>query len=350
MKLTYFLVLLVCVFNYSKTSGLEVITKLPSHYKQSVKKILRKFSTSFAHKKPVAGISFLEAPDKKIVLLHDQHDQIESLDTISHLHQQEITKLITRLKQRAARSSFYIEFPLQTKNFRITQDNSGIHIPIRDALKNNFLNGSIVYKSFDRRTEHDFWLREMFINPKELDSGIKTNTSIPREFYTVSLKNYLYDLEKKKKASQKLIAFLPALATCKNAQKINHITQMQLSIVSLAGHYNIPLDNNFFDLVKKMSSVPDQKNKLFLALLQIQSIETDLSLAHSLQTESEETSVIHAGAYHTHQLEEFLLHTKYQLKHHVKNGLNAQNLTNITWPTNYQTRFADHILEFIGNK
>ncbi|MFZ5953861.1 MAG: hypothetical protein ACOYT8_02040 [Candidatus Dependentiae bacterium] len=347
---SYFLYFSI-IFNYSDMFGIETINKIRLCYNNFLPKIfVRKFGSSTQLKQPIAGISFLKENNKKVVLLHDQHDHPEHIDVISQIHQQEITKLITRLRERKSKCSFYIEFPTQTKNFQIIQERSGIHIPIKDALKNNFFSGSIVYKPFDRRTENDFWLREMFINSNELDSALKAKTAIPKEFYDVSIKNYLYDLEKKKRASQRLIALLPAIIASKNTYKIDYITQMQFYIAILADRYQISLDNHFFDLFKKISLEPAQKNKLFLSLLQIQSIETDLSLAHSLNTESEETALIHAGAYHTHQVEKFLLHNKYQMKHQVKNGLNAQSLTNITWPTKFETTFAGQILDFIENK
>lgn len=346
-----FFLFFITLFHYSHIYSLEAVTKLPALSNSPLSKtFFRKFSSSAHVKKPIAGISFLKEKNKKIVLLHDKHDQPASLDNISQIHQQEITKLITRLKERTSKSSFYIEFSTRTKNFQFTQAQKGINIPIQDALKHNFSHGSILYKPFNHRTEADFWLLQMFVNCKAVDLALKNKVTIPKEFYDVSIKNYYQDLEKKKQEVQSLITLLPTEIASQVSDKVTRIAQLQFYIVNLANYHQIPLDNHFFELVKKISLAPDQENKLFITLLQIQSIETDLSLAHSLIQDSEKTAIVHAGAYHTQQVENCLLGCKYQMVHEIKNGLNAQNLATLTWPTKFETTFTDQILNFIDDK
>lgn len=298
----------------------------------------------------IVGVACVENKDKnqKIIILYDQHDEHRTNTSVNH--QNELKKLITVLSALNKKSSFYIEFPHKTKNFKGTYDHTTIHVPVKDALVNNMQNGSIEYKPFDERTDSDFLVRDMLLHTDQLQQAIDTNYPLPQEFKDITVDSYLQSISNQEIVTQNTAQDLPD--DLKSLQlKRNQVYQDAKTIINQVCT-NFPVDkkSHFFELAKKISTQNKAQFKLFTSLMDMQSIHSDLTLLKSIIVAHNEISIVLAGAFHANNLEKALMKINYKnvfSDRNLKNGLHVENLQSIMWPQSIPQSFSASIYEFL---
>lgn len=298
----------------------------------------------------VVGITCLQnKKGQKVVLIHDKHDLIRVNNENIKLHQNELIGFINALSALANQSSFYIEFPYKTTNFKGTKNTNTIHFAIIDALKQDMKNGSIEYIPFDQRTESEFWIREMFLHPKVVIEALKNHYSFPKEFKEVTIQNYLSLLQLLEKDCQELIKQLPADIKLVKLEKIQLYKKIQNFIEEKIIEHNLNIKQHMLDLIEKLYISPSIENKFF-EMTEVQSIFSDIFLLDHILNNNKPLIIVHAGAYHTQHLEKNLLTAGFvnvfeQRK--LTEGLNTYDLQKITWPASISSSFISPVYEFL---
>lgn len=299
----------------------------------------------------IVGISCLENKNipQKVVLLFDKHDMVKLLPEIKQ-QQQELSCFINVLSKKTEEVTFYIEFPYHTTLFKRTYDFSTIHVPIKDALAHAMKHGSIEYKPFDERTETDFWIREIILNLPAIIEAQKKGQALPETFKAVSISKYVETIGAQEKMAQELIKSLPAELKKTASEKLAGYKNVKNFIDQQIKIQNINPQSHFLNLAKQLPKTASIENNL-LAIIQMQTILSDISLLHTLLNNKKPIIIVHAGAYHTHHLEKALMHIGFQKAFPDRNlteGLNVEDLAHITWPTQLPSSFVQPIYEFLS--
>ncbi|MEX0940860.1 MAG: zinc finger MYND domain-containing protein [Candidatus Babeliales bacterium] len=299
----------------------------------------------------VVGISCLEnkSLSQKIILLHDKHENAsDRSEDETKQHQRELSEFIAALVKHSNKSSFFIEFPYKTKNFKSTYNNSTIHVPIKDAIAHDMEHASIEYCSFDERNEGDFWVREMLTNTEGVAQALKNGCQIPEEFNKTSIESYLDSLQIQEKIASEIIKKLPNELQKIVFEKLDFYKSVNSFISYQVKNKNMNNELHFFYLVKALQ--PDLKAQLFINISYAQSVVSDLSLLHKILNNKNKFLVVCAGAFHTYNLEKHLLVNGFEIyaNKDQKNGLNAEYLSNIIWPSKIPSSVKAPIYEFFS--
>lgn len=296
------------------------------------------------------GVACVENKDKdhKVVIIYDQHD--ESKTVTSTNHQNDLKKLISALSKHTKKSTYYIEYPHKTEHFKGTYDFSTIHVPVKDAIAHNMNNGSIEYKPFDQRSDEDFLVHDMILNTDRVHHAITNNYPLPKQFKQLSLDSYLKSINKSKARSENLAKELPdELVPCHERNNIYNETK---NIINRACEIlKIDKKAHFFELAKKISNQGKAQFILYTTLVDMQSVESDLSLLKSIINDTNKISVVSAGAFHAHNLEQALSRIGYKnvfADRNLKKGLHVESLQNIMWPQVIPNSFNAPIYEFLA--
>lgn len=298
----------------------------------------------------IAGISCLEeqGTNQKIVLLHDCHENVHGEESLTAGHQQELATLIDVLSKKGSESSFFVEYPHRTTNFKFVDNTSTVYVPIKDALAHDFQHGSVVYKSFDEREEPYFWLREMTLNYAAIQDNINNDGPFPVEYKNLTVGMYVEIFQQLEKQAQLKLQNLPLPFQEIFSEKIGYCSETYNMILQQAHDDKIDTKAHFFDLVQKLVSKMPLFNKFFVNFTRAQSVYSDMYLLSSILRDKNKIVVVHAGAYHTCMLEKSLLLTGYANHDDFKNGLNVEDLDHVIWPKNISASFIKHVYGFLA--
>lgn len=299
----------------------------------------------------IVGIGVLKdkKSDHKVAVLYDFHDI--GLNQTARQQQLDLTKLICALGQLKNESSFFIEYPYLTTNFKRINDFSTIHMPIRHALENEMKSGSIQYKSFDKRPEIYFWVREIMLNFYQLKEALKHGQVMPKEYDAASIESYLQALQADEKEAQKLLETLPATAQKLVAEKMKLYPQAQEFIKDQTTHAKLTVKDHILRLFERIGSFPYFREKLCSVLIPAQELNVDVSLLHAVLNDKKPLSIVHAGSYHAQLLEKALLDTEFEDAlpgQDLKNGLNAEDLSNLKIPSKNLDSILRPLSQFLG--
>ena len=299
----------------------------------------------------IPGVSCLENTESKhkVILIHDRHDvQGEFPERIAH--QKELGQLIQALVKRTAQSSFFIEYPHRTTNFKTTYDHSTVHVPIKHAQRHGMQQAGLVYKPFDERVESYFWVREMLENTQAVDDALKNGMQLPSEFKAVSVGAYVSALQADEKKVRELAQQMSTQLQEKVAEKVAAYQEVYNLIQTYSAHFKVQPEDHIWNIIKNVRS-PQLKNTLHIAVTQANAAYTDVALWNSVMHDANAVSVVHGGANHTCQLEKALVLNAYVNAYpdmNLAKGLSAHDLWAITFPAQNPPSFIKPLYSFLS--
>lgn len=319
--------------------------------------------THFNTQSMIVGSSCLKRSigkiNNKLVILYDKH-AFDTSDAIKTGHNDDMLELINTTSQSQKTVPFLLEIseahkdPVRLQNMVLSPGN----IAIKTALNNNMKYKNINFISFDNRTNHDFLMRDMLLQTDEFVQAIKQNYKFPSDFYNITAQNFLQHIATRHNANTNAIDNLAADQNVKNQYKTLNKQKYEdchKKISTLLKTYNVDDKRHLINLITRLDNI--EKKQLFIALLEENCFAVDMNLLEKTLTLSEKhpLSIINAGSYHSHNIEQRILSHFPGFKKDVSSSmslpdLKLDSLCTIQYPTHVPNHFMNNNTKsFISN-
>ncbi|MFA6066111.1 MAG: zinc finger MYND domain-containing protein [Candidatus Babeliaceae bacterium] len=295
----------------------------------------------------VVGFTGLENGSKKVAIMFDKHD-MEQEDGITRAHGKEIETLLERLQKNGPEKTFYVEHPVNSPIFGVA-GNDTIHIPIKKALAYNWQQNFTEYQTFDKRTDADFWIRDIVLQTQQFQDAVAQKYNFPASFYDVTVDNYLKNLDSKMQESQQIITHFDDSLQKDFTEQLKVYDVAKNMLAHIVKKPKFSTATHFLDIVGNMFL--QEKTDMFVTLTAAQSVMLDLTLLDKVIKNSSATDnvIVYAGGLHAQKLETNLMTMGFKdvfVSRNLKAGLKVDDLAHIEYPKNISPTFVAPIYEF----
>ncbi len=227
------------------------------------------------------------------------------------------------------------------------------NVAIKIALNNNMHYNAINFVPFDHRPDIDFMVRDMIYHFYEIFIEIKRGRKHSDFFYTITTKNFLKHLDKRYEENSSLIQRLPLTKERQDhylsLNKHNH-QECYDKLFPLLEKYNIRQEQHILLLIQELNTT--EVTDLYHSLAEENCFSIDINIMQkSLSfSESYPLSIISSGAYHSSNIEKWLLSNSIGFEKDTASslslpGFKADSLSTISFPTNAPAQFMNKNME-----